>query len=231
MNSSTNDRNLGASRRDFLHKAGVFTAAAAVLQSDWVRRVLVTEAQATEQPNLVPDTFNGLAAFIVPGDDPYSVHQGVNDTNPGAVAACTGFFLVATLNLINVPPPPAPSFAIFVASILNSVAAAANPAATGPFDSPFANLSFAEKGAAFAIMESGQAGPEVAPLAGILPALTASIAYSEAGLLSPAFCTLNGTPVGWAISGYQGVADGRDDFKGYFQNRRSAVREHNVIKE
>jgi hypothetical protein len=49
------------------------------------------------------------------------------------------------------------------------------------------------------------------------------IAYSEAGLLAPDVCTLSGVPVGWAISGYQGVADGRDDFHGYFEGRQSAV--------
>jgi hypothetical protein len=58
-------------------------------------------------------------------------------------------------------------------------------------------------------MESGQAGPELVPLGGILPMLTGFIAYSEAGLLVPEFCTLNGVPVGWANSGYDGVADGR----------------------
>ena len=110
-----------------------------------------------------------------------------------------------------------------VAFILNNVGQAVNPAATGPFDSHFANLSFGEKAAVFAVMESGQAGAELIPLGGALPWLTGFIAYSEAGLLAPDFCTLSGVPVGWANSGYTGPADGHDDFQGYFEGRTSTV--------
>ena len=223
MKTLTRNPNSGTSRRAFLHKTGLLTAAAALVQSDWVGRVLLPEARAGHGPDLVMDTFNGLAALIVPGPDPYSVHQGVTDERPGAVSACTGSFLAATLDLINLAPPPFLGFSAFVAFILNRVAQTVNPAASGPFAAHFANLSFGEKAAVFAIMESAQAGAELAPLAGILPALTAFIAYSEAGLLAPESCTLNGVPVGWAISGYEGVADGRADFQGYFQGRRSAM--------
>lgn len=215
----------GNSRRDFLRTTGLLAAAAALAQSEWMSRVLLPEARAAHGPDLVTDTFNGLAAFIVPGDDPYSTHQGQADTRPGAVAACTGPFLAAALDQLNLAPPPFPGFGALVAFILNNVAQAVNPAATGPFDSHFANLSFGEKATVFAVMESGQAGPELVPLGGVLPFLTAFVAYSEAGLLAPDQCTLSGVPVGWANSSYDGVADGRADFRGYFEGRRSATRE------
>jgi hypothetical protein len=211
------------SRRDFLRKSGLLAAAAALAQSEWMGRVLVPRARAEHGPDSVTDTFNGLAAFIVPGNDPYSAHQGVSDAQPGAVSACVGPFLAGTLDLLNLAPPPFPGFGALAAFILNNVGQAVNPAATGPFDSHFANLSFGEKAGVFAVMESGQAGAELVPLGGILPYLTAFIAYSEAGLLAPDFCTLNGVPVGWATSGYEGVADGRDDFQGYFEGRASTV--------
>jgi hypothetical protein len=217
----SNGRDL--SRRHFLRSSGLLAAAAGLMQSQWVGRLLVPEARAAHGPDQVTDTFNGLAAFIVPGADPYSAHQGVTDTQPGGVEACVGPFLGGTLDLLNLAPPPFPGFGALVAFILNNVAQAVNPAATRPFDSHFANLSFGEKAAVFAVMESGQAGPELVPLGGVLPMLTGLIAYSEVGLLVPDFCTLNGTPVGWAISGYQGVADGRDDFQGYFEGRTSTV--------
>lgn len=210
-------------RRDFLHKSGMLAAAAALVQSDWVSRLLAPIAQADDGPNLVTDTFNGLAAFIVPGPDPYSVHQGVTDVQPGAVAACTGPVLAATLDLIEVAPPPFIGFSRFVAMILNHVAQVQNSAISGPFDSHFANLLFGQKTAVFAAMESGWGGVELMQLGGILAPLAAFIAYSEAGLLTPSICTLNGLPIGWAISGYEGVADGRNDFMGYFQGRRSTI--------
>lgn len=213
----------GTSRRDFLRKAGLLTAAAALMQTEWVSRLVVSEARAEHGPDVVTDTFNGLAAFIVPGDDPYSAHQGVADSRPGAVAACTGPFLAATLDVLNLAPPPFPGFGALTAFILNNVAQAVNPAAAGPFDSHFANLAFGEKAAVFAVMESGQAGAELIPVGGVLPWLTGFIAYSEAGLLAPDFCTLSGVPVGWANTGYTGSADGHDDFQGYFEGRTSTV--------
>jgi hypothetical protein len=74
----------GTSRRDFLRKTGLLAAAAALAQSEWMGRVLVPQARAAHIPDVVTDTFNGLAAFIVPGSDPYSAHQGVSDAQPGA---------------------------------------------------------------------------------------------------------------------------------------------------
>ena len=58
------------------------------------------------------------------------------------------------------------------------------------------------------------------PLIGILPAICAFLVYSEAGVFDPTSRTLTDTPVGWALSNYQGVADGRDEFRGYLRHRR-----------
>ena len=57
--------------------------------------------------------------------------------------------------------------------------------------------------------------PELRPaLAGVLPQFVAFLVYSEAGVFDPVTRTLTGTPLGWKLSNYEGVADGRDEFKG-----------------
>jgi hypothetical protein len=210
------------SRRDLLQRSGMLAAAALLTPAFLGERGWDRPALAAHGPDLETDTFNGLAAFIVPGGDPYSVHQGVTSATPGGVEACTGLFMGPTLDLVGLAPPPFPGFGALVAFILNNVALAVHPAPAGPFDSPFANLSFAEKVTVFAVIEGGLAGPELAPLPESLTVFTAFISYSEAGVLIPEDCTLDGVPVGWALTGYDGVADGRDAFKGYYQNRRSA---------
>lgn len=206
-------------RRSFLQKSGIMAAAAALIQSDWISRVLVPRARADE-PNPVVDALNGLVAFIVPGADAYSVHQGVSTPEPGGIEANSTSPLVFALNLVSPAPPPFPAFSDLVAFILDNVAQAVNPAPSGPFASPFANLSYAEKVTAWAVMEGGFAGPELIPLAGALPQLVGFVAYSEIGVLDLANGTLVDTPVGWKLTGFKGVTDGTSDFKGFYQNRR-----------
>ena len=48
-------------------------------------------------------------------------------------------------------------------------------------------------------------------------------AYNEWSSLDPATRALRSQPVGWRIARYDGVSDGWDDFKGYYQNRQEAV--------
>jgi hypothetical protein len=206
-------------RRDFLGRSGILAAAAALIQSDWISRVLVPEARADE-PNLAVDTLSGLVAFIVPGADPYSVHQGTGTLEPGGIEANSTLPLLFALNLVSPAPPPFPAFSDLVAFILNNVAQAVNPTPAGPFSSPFANLSYEEKVTVWAVMESGGAGPELVPLAGALPQLVGFIAYSEVGVLDLSTGTLVDTPVGWKLTGYKGVTDGTSGFKGYYQNRK-----------
>jgi hypothetical protein len=57
-------------------------------------------------------------------------------------------------------------------------------------------------------------------LAGTLPAFVAFFCYSEAGSFDPVTRSLTGPPLGWDLSNYRGVADGRAEFLGYFKNRR-----------
>jgi hypothetical protein len=200
-------------RRTFL-QSGLFAAAALLLRSSpnfdsWI------EAAQAASIDLVHDTLNGLLAFVVPGPDVYSVGQGVSTPQPGGVDAHVAEVLIDSLDL---SAPYLPNFSATVAAILNNLAQAVNPAAGGAFLSPFAPLSFPEKVAVFQIMDGDAA---LSPLAGILLAAVAYLSYSEAGVFDRNTRSLTGQPVGWTISSYAGVADGRDEFKGYFENRRN----------
>ena len=200
-------------RRAFL-QTGVFAAAAVLLKNSPAFDCWLEAAQAATI-DLVHDTLNGLLAFVVPGPDSYSTGQGVSTAEPGGVDAQVAEALIESLDL---SAPYLPQFSAIVASILNNLAQAVNPAATGGFLSPFARLSFQEKAVVFQIMDGDAA---LSPLAGILLAAVAYLSYSEAGVFDPKTRSLHGQPVGWTISRYTGVADGRDEFKGYFENRHS----------
>lgn len=157
----------------------------------------------------VRDTLNGLLAFVVPGPDTYSVAQGVSTPEPGGVDAGV---LDALIDTLNASAPYQPGFSAIVATVLNDFANAANPAAGG-----FANLLFAEKAAVFQLMDAGEA---VRPLAAVLPAFVAYLAYSEAGVFDPVTRRLTGIPVGWTISNYSGASNGRDELRGYYRGLR-----------
>jgi hypothetical protein len=164
--------------------------------------------------NLPRDTFNGLFAFVVPGSDAYSIAQGVSTTDRGGVDAGAADVLIAT---IDESTPFVPSFSTQVAAILNGLAQSVNPAAHGTFISPFARLQFAEKAMVFQIMDTTD-GLEL--LGGILPPFIAFFSYSDAGVYDPVTRSLTGQPLGWQLCNYQGVADGRDEFLGYFSRVR-----------
>ena len=208
------------SRRSFLRHAGLTAAAMALLQAPevlsgpgWIQPVYAAE------PDLVHDTFNGLLAFVVPGSDPYSEHQGVSTAEPGGVDAGITDVLIASMDLA---VPFRPNFSVELAGILNGVAGAVNQSASGPFSALFANLSFPEKVKVFELLEGGVV-PELRPLAGVLPQFVAFLVYSEAGVFDPKTRTLTGIPLGWTLSNYEGVADGRDEFRGYYQDRRKVT--------
>jgi hypothetical protein len=203
------------SRRGFLGNMALVTAALTITRATdlltsrgWV--------QATEvvTPDLLHDTFNGLLAFIVPGPDDYSVAQGVSTVEPGGVDIGVTDILIATLDETT---PFLPQFSATVAGILNGIALVVNPSPPGMFLSPFACLSFAEKAAVFQIMDSTE---PLKPLAGVLPAFVAFFCYSEAAVFDPVTRSLTGHPIAWDLSSYQGVSDGRNEFLGYFENRR-----------
>lgn len=203
---------VGAPRRTFL-SAAMMTAAAVLLRDSPLAAGLQAFAQ-TNAPDLVHETANGLLAFMVPGTDAYSVAQEVSTDDPGGVdAGVTDIFIKS----LDQSAPYLPQFSQVVAGLLINLGQAVNPGATGPFTSLFANLKFAEKVAVFQIMD---ATDSLKPLAGVLPALSAFLCYSEAGVFDPSTRSLTGQPVGWTIAHYEGAADGRDEFRGYFRNRR-----------
>jgi hypothetical protein len=183
----------------------------------WIQPVYAAD------PDLVRDhTYNGLLAFVVPGNDPYSMGQGVSTEEEGGVDADITDVLIASMDQA---VPFRPNFSVELAGILNFVAQQVNASASEPFSAPFANLSFPEKVKVFAFLE-GVVVPDLrpfAPLAGVLLQFVAFLVYSEAGVFDPKKRTLRGTPLGWTLSNYEGVADGRDEFKGYYQDRRKVT--------
>jgi hypothetical protein len=207
------------SRRAFLGEILSFAAGLAALpplleRTGWVEDALAADA------DLVVDTLNGLVAFVVPGTDEYSEAQGATTEEPGGIDAGATPALIFGLNSVQEFQP---TLAASVAAVLNGVAQRVDPdAAVGPFPSPFANLDFADKAAVFEVLEEDPSFAPLRSLAGILPALVGVLAYSEVGVFDPAARALTGRPVGWTLSRYEGVADGRDEFRGYFENRRKA---------
>ena len=99
----------------------------------------------------VHDTFNGLLAFVVPGSDTYSKHQGVSTAEAGGVDAGITDVLIASMDQA---VPFRSNFSVELAGILNGVAVV-NTSASGPFSAPFAKLSFPEKVKVFAFLEGG----------------------------------------------------------------------------
>jgi hypothetical protein len=202
------------SRRSFVGGGLAAAAASTVLQGHqflgsrgWL------EASQLASADLRHETINALFAFVVPGPDAYSVAQGVSTPEPGGVesGAVEGF--IATLDAST---PYVPSFSATVAAALNGLALAVNPTGGGSFVSPFANLSFAGKAAVFQIMD---ATDQLKVLGSLLPLFVAYFTYSEAGAFDPVTRSLTGHPMGWRLSNYRGIADGRDEFLGYFAGR------------
>lgn len=200
-------------RHAFVGRIVGLAAALAPLPAVLDRKGWLEDARAADGVDPVVDTLNGLVAFVVPGPDAYSVAQGESTTEPGGIDAFATPALIQGLDFAQ------PGASANVAALLNGIALAVG-AGAGPFASPFASLSFAQKGAVFQILEGDPSFAPLRSLVGTLPGLVAFLAYSEVGVFDPATRTLAGTPVGWAISSYDGVADGRDELIGYFEDRR-----------
>src|SRR5436305_2187335 len=136
----------GVSRRTFLQRAGLFGAAFAGfdLVALLEKKGLLGTAQA-QSADLTVDTLSGLIAFVVPGNDAYSVAQGEKANGPGGIAAGGVEALIAGLDryvpvttLGGSQSLPASGG---VATLLNEYAMRVNPAAAGGgFLSPFARL-------------------------------------------------------------------------------------------
>lgn len=128
-----------------------------------------------------------------------------------------------------------------IAGLLNLVATQVNPLAVrGPHLSPFARLTYAEKAAAFRLIEQTDADlvalldvrfpePLKASVSGLLKFVGGALiefatfgAYGEAAVLDRATRTLRARPISWDLTGYQpdGPVEGWDDFIGYYQGRQ-----------
>jgi len=226
------------SRRTFLRRASLAAVGAALAELPGLLGAKgLLEAARAAPSDTVTDTLLGLAAFILPGSDAYSVAQGESAPGPGAVdsgalkaivTSLDEFVPASALGVVNTNVPASNG----VATLLNSYALQVNPAASGPFSSPFANLSFKQKAAVFQRFEADQTAsaqaPELKFVAGILPGFVAFVFCSEAGHYDPATRQLAGRPVSWTISNYSGPAEGHAELKGYYQGR-SAVDSGSVV--
>jgi hypothetical protein len=214
----------GVSRRELLERATAFVAGAAAL--DRLPHALrlhgwLEDAYAAT-PNVVQQTLNGLVAFVVPGRDRYSRAQGTKSKTAGGIEARATPALIRTLDRFLPGPLPLSATA---ATILNGYATQIDPTSgQGTFASPFANLSFAEKARVFQTVEALQteSAGSIRFLVGNLPDLVAFLAFSEAGVYDPKRRRIRRRPVGWRLTRYAGVADGRKEFKGYWQGRKAA---------
>jgi hypothetical protein len=208
-----------ASRREFITQTVAALGGFAAVQA-FMERTGLLDSILQAAPDLTHDTINSLAAFMIPGPDVYSVAQGVSTADPGGIAMGA---TDAYIHALNLDFPFLPTLADSVAALLNSVALAVNPgSATGTFLSPFANLAFPEKVAVFSVLEGGPQFDPLRNLISIVPGLLVFIAFSEAGVWDRTHRTLTGTPVAWTLTHFPGPAEGRDDFRGYYQNRRKA---------
>jgi len=193
-------------RRRFLERTGFLAAAGLLAQLPevpWVR------AATSLKPDLNHQTMNGLVAFIVPGPDAYSRKQGQATKAPGGIAAGATKALIDTLDLFI---PSTPPLTTTVAAVLNGTALQLDPGVVpGTFESAFANLAFSQKAEVFRRLEALY-NPEAGALrflAGNLPGLVAFLVFAD-------------RKVGWKLTRYSGVADGRPELKGYFQGRKHA---------
>src|SRR4051812_27325288 len=219
----------GVSRRAFLQRAGLFGAAFAGfdLVALLDRKGLLATAQA-QSADLTVDTLSGLVAFIVPGNDEYSVAQGQKANGPGGIAAGGVEALIAGLDryvpLTTLGGDQSLPASGGVATLLNNYALQVNPAAAGgSFPSPFARLSFKEKAQVFEMFEGDPSleGTEVRFVAGILPGFCAFVSFSEVGVRQ-SNRKLSKRPVGWNIAHYGGPAEGHAELKGYYRGHRKA---------
>jgi hypothetical protein len=219
----------GVSRRAFLRRAGLFAGALASvdLYALLDKQGLLATAKA-QSADLTVDTLSGLVAFVVPGDDAYSVAQGEKATGPGGIAAGGVEALISGLDRYvpvttlggNQSLPASGG----VAALLNQYATRVNAAAaSGAFPSPFARLSFKEKAKVFELFEGDPTleGTEVRFVAGILPGFCAFVSISEVGVLQPDR-KLSKRHVGWGIAKYGGPAEGHAELRGYYRGHRKA---------
>lgn len=200
-------------RRAFLASAGAGAGA-----------LLLTGAPSARGASLafVDDAFNGLAAFVLPGNDRYSRQQKKTFPGPGAVANLGGLVVRETLDQyvpiqIAEAALPAPG-ALGYALILQTVTLGVDPLAIiGPFANPFANLSWQRKLEVLQRVEElpGLNGSVIGYSANALTTLAGLGAYSERSAFDRRTEQLTGRPISWDYSNYGGRSDGWPEFIGF----------------
>lgn len=231
------------SRRELMKRGGLLGGVAilaAQLPAFLLRQGWLDKAEA-QTLDVIRDTFNGLVAFVVPGPDEYSVAQGQSSPTPGGIATggpatvialFDGYVPLASTGA-NLPASGA------VALLLNESALLVNlDSALGKFLSPFSNLSFDEKIEAMRLLDeqteaigSIELGPmkgevgelgagELRFVSGILIGAAAFFSMVEGNAAGPEPGTLVSEPISWELTNYDGISEGRKEFKGYYQGRR-----------
>jgi hypothetical protein len=175
--------------------------------------------------------FKALAAYVVPGDDAYSVQQRLTRPGPGGVAAGTDRMLRRTYdNALGVGVAPALKIdapgAFGLALVLELYARARYfwESYAGPYEHPFANLRHPLKAQVLGALDNDAllTGSPIGYAFGTPITLAAFGAYGEAGVYDRATKRLSGRPVGWDLAQYDGVSDGWPELRGYWKGRTSA---------
>ncbi|WP_174555428.1 hypothetical protein [Rhodococcus rhodnii] len=211
-------------RRRFLTSVGVTGLLLAGVGS---RFAPTAAAQSAEMPlPPVRDTTAGILAFVVPGDDAWSRHQGVATDRPGGATPGACASLERTFDAAVPFPLLGPAFGITlpgaaaISALINLFTVTMDGASVhGPFAAPFANLSHAAKAHVFELLDVDPLLPGL-PLkfaTNAIPTLAAFAAYSEVSAFDRRTRTLTGRPAGWELSRYEGVSDGWDEFRGYYR--------------
>ena len=210
-----NDGGPFVSRRDFVARSGLAGLAVVFVPLRSVVRERGWIASESTGSSLVHESLDGLAAYVVPGADAFSVAQGVTASGPGAVAARATDGFIDVVDAL--APVTAPGNSATVAAVLNGLAGQLDPRNSTPgFRSQFAGLSLERKHAVFARLERDPS-EALRYLAAVAPALMALLTYSEYGVFDRRTHRLSGRPVGWRISHYGGAADGHDELRGYYR--------------
>jgi hypothetical protein len=185
-----------------------------------------TPASAATTDESVMAAFNGLASYVLPGDDEYSRRQARTRPGPGGVAAgaaghlydCYQHAFAAAINTkygVNLPAPQ------LISAILDAFSRTRYLIESiGPLKHPFANLTHPGKARVLADIDEQ-------PLLRGLPVgfgfntiitLTGLGCYSEYGVFDQRTRTLTGRPVGWELSNHAGVRNGWPEFIGYWRD-------------
>jgi hypothetical protein len=166
-------------RESILERAGLLGLSAALAElPSYLEAEGLAERVRKASSRYVDDTLAGLVAFVLPGDDEFSVAQGESHPAPGGVSYGAVPLLHEAFDHFG------PRAAAGVAVLLNEYARDVDPAAGR---SAFARLQHGQKAEALRRFEADPRleRSELRFLARILPGFVAFIAFSRAGVYAP----------------------------------------------